>query len=170
MSFFLTRLKHIFKDRRMALAVLLSIIFAVYAQSLFHEFVYDDIPLIRDNQLIRSPANIPSMFFNEDLLDDFSTGYYRPVIPVIDTMAYMVAGASPAWFHLLSILYHLAATALVFFLALRLTGSQAGALFAAAIFGLHPVNTESVAFISAKNNAICSIGFIYREGVLWIEK
>ena len=172
MSFFPFRLKHIFNDWRIALAILLVAVFAIYAQSLGHEFVYDDVPLIRDNQLIRSPSNIPAMFFQEDMLDDFSTGYYRPVIPVIDTMAFFVSGASPAWFHFLSIIYHLVATALVYLLARRVTGSSAGALYAAAFFSLHPVNSESVAFISAKNNAICSIFILgsvlcflrYREG------
>ncbi|MCK4912030.1 MAG: tetratricopeptide repeat protein, partial [Thermodesulfovibrionales bacterium] len=151
---------------------MLALTFIVYAQTLGHEFVYDDIPLIAENQLIRSPRNIPAMFFQEDMLDDFSTGYYRPVIPVIDTMAFFVSGASPAWFHFLSIIYHLVATALVYLLARRVTGTSSGALYAAAFFSLHPVNSESVAFVSAKNNAICSIFILgsvlcflrYREG------
>ena len=166
MSFFPFRLKHIFNDRRIALAILLVAVFAIYAQSLGYEFVYDDVPLIRDNQLIRSPRNIPAMFFQEDMLDGFSTGYYRPVIPVIDTMAFFVSGASPAWFHFLSIIYHLVATALVYLLARRVTGSSAGALYAAAFFSLHPVNSESVAFISAKNNAPVEMGPYNRVGTI----
>ena len=157
MSVFLTRLKNMSTDQHKALAALLLIIFAVYAQGLAHEFVYDDIPLVRDNQLIRSPGNIPSMFFMEDVLDIETSGYYRPLIQMMDTFAYMAFGASPAWFHLMSILYHMACVGLLYFFMLRLTGSGAAALIAAAFFGLHPVNTESVAFISGKNNAICGI-------------
>ena len=151
------RLKQVFVDRRIALAILLVAVFAIYAQSLGYQFVHDDNPLIKDNKLIRSPSNIPSMVVAEDKLNVTSTGYYRPLIPVIDTIAYMAGGANPAWFHLLSIFYHMVAVVLVYFLSLRLTGSGAGALLAAALFGLHPVNTETVAFVSAKNNIISSI-------------
>ena len=151
------RLKHVLEDRRIALVILLVAVFAIYAQSLGYEFVYDDHSAIIKNRLIQTPANIPSMFFLEDKLMASSTGYYRPLIPVIDTFAYMALGADPVWFHLLSILYHMVTVVLVYFLSLRLTGSGAGALLAAALFGLHPVNTESVAFVSAKNNMICSI-------------
>ncbi|HEB02218.1 MAG TPA: tetratricopeptide repeat protein, partial [Nitrospirae bacterium] len=132
-------------------------VFIVYAQGLTHDFVYDDIPLIAENELIRSPANIPSMFFQEDMLDEFSTGYYRPLIPAMDALAYAVFGASPAWFHFLNIVYHLVATALVYFLALRVLGSLPGALFAAGLFGLHPANAEAVAWVTGKNNVLSGI-------------
>ncbi len=150
-------LKHMLEDRRIALPLLLLLTFAVYAQSIGFEFVYDDNSRIVTNELIRSPENIPSMVMQEDRSSAKSTGYYRPLIPVIDTLAYMAFGARPSGFHFLSITYHLIATALVYFLALRVLSSAAGALFAAAIFGLHPINTEAVAFVTAKNNVICGI-------------
>ena len=157
MSSLASRLKEVSGNSRFAMAALLLAVFIVYAQGLTHDFVYDDIPLIAENELIRSPANIPAMFFQEDMLDEFSTGYYRPLIPVMDALAYAAFGASPAWFHLLSIFYHMVAVVLVYFLALRITGSPVGALMAGAFFGLHPVNAEAVAFVAGKNSAICGI-------------
>ena len=153
----MSRLKEVSGNSRFAMAALLLTVFIVYAQGLTHDLVYDDIPLIAENELIRSPANIPSMFFQEDMLDEFSTGYYRPLIPAMDALAYAVFGASPAWFHLLTIFYHMVAVVLVYFLALRITGSPGGAFLASAIFGLHPANAEAVAWVTGKNNVLSGI-------------
>jgi tetratricopeptide (TPR) repeat protein len=139
------------------LPCLLTLVLLVYAQTLSYDLVYDDLPLIADSDLISSLSNIPKMFLVEDMLDGFNTGYYRPLISVLDSFVYAAFGASPMVFHLISVLYHLAVTALLYFLALRLLGSPAGALVTCAFFALHPVNVESVAFVSAKNNMICAI-------------
>ncbi len=163
----LARLKYLLEDRRIALPLLLLLIFATYAQSIGFEFVYDDIALIVTDKLIRSPENIPSILMQEFKLSAENTGYYRPLVPVIDTLVYMVFGASPIWFHFLNIVSHLIVTVLVYFLALRVLSSAAGALFAAAIFGLHPINTETVAFVSSKNNIICGI-FVLSSFILFL--
>ncbi len=160
------------KRRWILPAAALLLCFLAYMQALGYEFVYDDVPLIVENPAIRDIRNIPSMFMEEDIVDEVKTGYYRPVIPLIDAINYQLWGASSAGFHLASVLYHLAAVGLVFFLSLRLLGDPASAFVASLFFGLHPVNTEAVTFISGKNNVICAIfilssflGFLkYRDG------
>ena len=138
-----------------ALAVALG--FAVYVQTLGYGFVYDDFPLIVDNELLRDFSNLPELFRLEDTIGDYGTGYYRPLVSVIDLIMYQGFGPQPFIFHLMSVFYHLVVVALVFVLIKRVMGS-AGAAFVGSLFvALHPINTESVTFIAGKNNLQCAI-------------
>src|SRR6187399_2197669 len=69
-------------------------------------------------------------------------------------VGYKVGGGEPWAFHVLSLVFHVAATLFAWRLALRLTRSPSTAFFAALLFGLHPVHVESVAWISALNDPL----------------
>jgi len=130
---------------------------AVFSRSLDGELVYDDKLLIAENPGITDLANLPSLFarsYWEFLEEDAAAriGYWRPLTAVADSLAWAVGGGSPFAFHLLSVLVHLAATAVAFRLARRITRSNWIAGFAALLFGLHPTHVESVAWISALND------------------
>lgn len=138
--------------------MVLALTFLLYAQTLTFEFVYDDIPLVEQNQKLRHLSNIPSMLLEEDILDGVHAGYYRPLVPVVDTLVFQAAGARAWAYHLANVATHLLAVALVYFLALRLLAGHAlGAAVAALFFGLHPANVEAVAFITGKNNIQCAV-------------
>ncbi len=129
----------------------------VFGRSLDGELVYDDKLLIAENPGITDLANLPSLFtrsYWEFLEEDAASriGYWRPLTAVADAFAWAVGGGSPFAFHVLCVLVHLAATAVSFRLARRLTGSDWIAGFAALLFGLHPTHVESVAWISALND------------------
>jgi hypothetical protein len=69
-------------------------------------------------------------------------GYWRPLAGLALSAGYAVGHGTPLGFHLVSLLLHLAATAVAFRLALRLSGSAAIAFFAGLIFGLHPTKVR----------------------------
>lgn len=130
--------------------------FAVYAQATGFDFVYDDNPLIVENELLRDFSSLNQLLTMEDAIGGYSTGYYRPIVNIIDLLIYQAFGPRPAIFHLISIFYHMAAVALLFVLASRFVSPSAafvGSLFLA----LHPLNTEAVIFISGKNNVQCAV-------------
>ena len=147
------------KDNRAWLLPLIAALVAIasYAQCVGFDFVYDDIPLIKDNPSIRSLSGIPSLFMQEDMLDESHTGYYRPLVSVADALVYAAFGPSPAAFHAMGIAYHAAAVVLLYLLLLRLTASAEAAFAASLLFAVHPLNTESVAFISGKSNVLCAV-------------
>ncbi|MDA8168510.1 MAG: tetratricopeptide repeat protein [Nitrospiraceae bacterium] len=128
-----------------------------YVQTLSYDFVYDDKPLIVDNPVIKDARNIPRILLREDIIDHVHAGYYRPLSPLPHMLDYYIWGLNPLGFHLSNIIYHLAAVSLVFLLCLMISGSSYAAFAASLFFGIHPVNTEPVAFITGRNNVLCGV-------------
>jgi tetratricopeptide (TPR) repeat protein len=133
----------------------------VYAPSLRGGFVWDDQPLILNDEQVHSPANWPAAFARDFFAasdDQFKYGYYRPLV----TLSYMLDWAlwrdNPLGYRLTNLLWHLLATALGFWLMQRLApGSIWPAVIGAALFGLHPIHTESVAWIAGRTDLLCAV-------------
>jgi Tfp pilus assembly protein PilF len=68
-----------------------------------------------------------------------------------------VFGLNPHWFHVTTVLAHVAATALAFFIARVLLKNFGAAVLAAAIFGLHPLQAESASWISSVNDSLAAV-------------
>lgn len=134
----------------------------VFARALNGEFVYDDGLTVSRNPVITSLANIPQMFARP--MWDFAgarevgtVGYWRPLSTVALALGWTIGAGKPFAFHVLALALHLAAVAVAFRLALRLTQSASIAFFAAHLFGVHPLHVESVAWISAINDPLSGL-------------
>lgn len=121
----------------------LAATFVVYVATFWFGFVYDDSWQIVDNRALRAWANVPS-FFTAAML---RTPYYRPLFLLWLKINESIFGTSPAGWHVMSVLAHVAVTGMVYAVVRRLAGARVG-LLAAAVFGLHPIHIESVAWIS----------------------
>ncbi len=132
---------------------------AVYVRALQGELVYDDLLMIARNPLLTDFAHLPTVFKQAywDFLEPQEAahiGYWRPLTATVLLFAHELGGGSVVVFHAACLLVHLGATALAFALARRLAGSVSVGLVTAAIFGLHPVHVESVAWITALNDPL----------------
>jgi len=138
-----------------AMGVLLVAV-AVYANTLWNGFVYDDLRNIIQNPWIKNLNAIPEIFGSHmgGFDPEFTASYYRPLIHVAHMIAYQVAGLSPAAFHLFNVLLHVGNSVLAFLITRELIGKEPSAregLSAFAIgllFATHPVHSESVAWVS----------------------
>jgi len=63
-------------------------------------------------------------------------------------------GLNPGAMHAVNLALHAACTVALFFLLRRATGSMWASAFVAALFGLHPINVESVAWIAERKNVL----------------
>lgn len=107
-------------------------------------FVWDDHVLIVNNPDLERPW---SALTRMHALGSYLTPYYRP-LPVLFWGAQRhLFGYNPFGYHLTSILLHALVTVLVLVVARRYL-SVAAALAAAALFAVHPVHVEPVAFAS----------------------
>ncbi len=94
--------------------------------------------------------------------------FYRPLLTLWFLINKTLFGLNPHYFHVTTVLAHVAATALAFFVARMLLKDAGATLFAAAIFAVHPLQTESASWISSVNDslaaALCFASFlIYRK-------
>jgi protein O-mannosyl-transferase len=134
-----------------ALPALLVITAAMYLPAVFNGFVHlDDNVYILENTAIRefSLSNIREIFTS------FYFANYHPLTSMSYLMEYSIFGPNPMVFHLLNVLLHLVNTYLVFRLAGALGGSRITALAVAALFALHPMHVESVAWVSERKDVL----------------
>lgn len=150
--------------------------FAVYANSLLNGFVWDDTNVILTNELLRgSPLDL---FRAIDVTRDYELlPYYRPLAQLSFMIEWIVHGLSPFWMHLFNVLLHGANTFLVYCLIRTLSNNILISLLSALLFAVHPLNTESVDFLSGGRNTMLACFFslssllLYRssltKGIRW---
>jgi tetratricopeptide (TPR) repeat protein len=157
-------------QRRGSLVLLLAVTAAVYARALGHGFLltWDDDKYVAANEAIRG-------FTAAHLATAFTTtfvGNYAPVQILSYMLDYSVWGMRPAGFIATNLLLHLANGALCHRLFLRLGLGRLAAFLAAGVFLLHPVQVETVAWVSQRKNLLAMLFLLlawhaylrYREG------
>ena len=73
-------------------------------------------------------------------------------------------GINPAGHHFVSVLLHALNAVLLFLLLARLTGRMGASFFVAALFAVHPLNVESVVWISERKNVLSTTFFLLTLG------
>ena len=133
------------------LGALLLMAFALYANTLVNGFVYDDAVGILSNPYIQNFHHLGRIFTSTVFSfqgDDGISNYYRPLLNFVYLLCHSVFADLPFGYHLVNVLLHVLVVALVFAVAVQLFRDPALGLIAAAIFALHPVHTEAVAWIA----------------------
>jgi Flp pilus assembly protein TadD len=142
--------------------------FVVYARTLGHDLVWDDLFLgaqIRERAREHGLPGVVSAEFR--FKPHQATGYYRPVVLLSLWQDARLARFLPSVYHLENILWHAGNSVLVLLLLRLLLGSTGGALFGAALFALHPVHSESVAFVSGRTDLQATF-FLLTSVLLWL--
>ena len=133
------------------LALLLLLAILPYVNTLQNGFVYDDNNEVLTNPYIRSFSHVGDIFSTRILAHlgaRGATNYYRPISIFGFLICYKLFGLLPYGFHLANLLLHALIVCVLFGLTKRLFQDQWLAFIAAAIFALHPIHTESVAWVS----------------------
>ena len=141
--------------------------FATFAGTLRNGFVFDDGFQIVGNPWIWSVSGLPNLLTRPvwAFMDERATNFYRPVMSLLHFAAAQIFGRQPCGFHLVLLLTHAGATAAALLL-LRRIAPPAEALFAAALFAVHPIHAEAVAWISASPDVNATL-FILTTLILW---
>jgi Tfp pilus assembly protein PilF len=124
----------------------------VFAGSLGHEFVYDDVMLFGLRPEFRSladPWKVISSPWWENAL-------YRPFTQLSLAFDGQMSGGTPGWFHLVNVILHATASAGVFIIARRWLAFF-GAALAALLFAVHPVHVEAVANVVGRAEVYVAI-------------
>jgi tetratricopeptide (TPR) repeat protein len=129
--------------------------FAAYVPSLDNEFTnWDDNFYVTENPLMMNPTF-------DALLRTPVAGNYHPLTMWTLALNYKAARLDPAAYHWTNVLIHLANTVLVFFFVRALSrGRRWTPLAVAALFGLHPMHVESVAWIAERKDVLYTLFFL----------
>ena len=126
-----------------------------------NDFHYDDGHSIQRNPSIRDLANIPS-FFTQPRLFSENPDYvmYRPLILVVHSLNYWKDGYDPAGWIWTNLVIHGLCSWVVFLLLCRLRLPLFISLFGALVFGLHPLQTEVVNYVSARSESLAALCYL----------
>jgi tetratricopeptide (TPR) repeat protein len=131
-----------------------------YANSVSGAFLWDDEIQIVANENLRSLSNLPTAFttpfwgFARANAPN-QTNFYRPLQTVAYTLAYWFGELSPVPGHVMSLMFHAVASVFVYMIALELGLAGTFALLAGALFAVHPIHSEAVAWIAAFPDVAC---------------
>ena len=153
-------MQNIEKMRTWFLMLLLVIVpLAIYWPATGHDFLvnWDDPQYVLENPLVKGLTlrHAASAFTTWHL------GNYAPLHLVSYMLDYEIWGVRPSGFIFTNILLHTLNGLLFFLLLRRLAGEKAWVLFASLIFLLHPVQVESVVWVSQRKNVLAMFFFLF---------
>lgn len=149
-----------------AIGAICILVALAYANALPNEFVFDDVIIVRNNPLLRHVRHLPTLFtthYWEGAAvggNEYSRALYRPLVLASYTANFLVTGAASWPFHLTNVLIHLGAVIALYGLACRLRLEWPGALAAALVFAVHPLNTEAVTGIVGRAELMMALGVL----------
>lgn len=138
-------------------AALVILGMAAFWSSVSFDFVnWDDPAYIEHNELIKgwSLTNL------KGICTDVITRNYAPITIFSFLMDYTLWGMNPCGYHATNVLLHVINGVLVFLLVSRLTNNRFVGWATAAMFLIHPVQIESVVWISSRKGLLCSMFMI----------
>lgn len=126
---------------------------AAFAPVCKNDFIrlYDDGKYVTDNPHIKDGINLKTIRWV------FSTPHYfmwHPLTTLSYVLEYQLFGLTPFWYHLTNLVLHAASALLLFWVLQRMTGAVWPSAFVAAVFALHPIQVESVAWIAERKNVL----------------
>jgi tetratricopeptide (TPR) repeat protein len=141
--------------------LLAAVTILVYRPAWNGGFLWDDDAYVTNNDLLTAPDGLRRIWFSFD-----SPSQYFPLVYTTFRIERALWGLNPAGYHVVNIFLHIANALLVWQLLVRL--KVPGAWLAAAIFSLHPVQVESVAWITERKNVLMGVFFLLTL-LAWIE-
>jgi Tfp pilus assembly protein PilF len=141
-------------------AVVFAVAFLLYANTIGHDFVWDDRDLIVDNPAVRTlDGETVQKIFMEDFWKStqMGGGYYRPLVTLSYHIHYSLFDGKPGGFHFVNAVWNAIACALVFAFVYLLFRNIVLALVAGLLFAVHPVHTENVAWVAGRTDVMSTM-------------
>jgi Flp pilus assembly protein TadD len=146
------------EKRNGVVCLLLAVVtLALYNPVNSHPFVnYDDDRYVTENPHVRQGLTADTVVW---ALTSTEVANWHPLTWMSHALDYSLFGLNPAGHHFTSVLLHTANVILLFLLLMRATGCMGPSLFVAALFAVHPMNVESVAWIAERKNVLSTLFF-----------
>ncbi len=129
------------------IALLLILALSAYVPALRGDFIWDDAEYVKENALLRNAEGLRRIWSEPRALSQ-----YYPLVYTSYWVEQHLWGLDTFGYHLVNVVLHVCAAALLWLVLARL--GIPGAWLASAIFVLHPVQVESVAWITERKNTL----------------
>lgn len=165
MTTLIDSINRIFSSKRfnlIALCIITGMILIAYSNTFTSSFHFDDYPAINENPNIRHLTM-------ENIMTILRGG--RPVVNLSIMLNYQLNGMNVVGYHIFNIATHILNSIMVYFLVLgtltlpqfldRYQGKAKWmALFCALLFGVHPIQTESVTYIISRSELLATFFYL----------
>lgn len=147
--------KNISSNQTILYAIILSVlVIVVYFKLFAANFIsWDDGEVLLNNKDVHS-FNIKAFFTN------YYVGNFAPISMIGFAIDWMLFHGNAAGHHAMSIVFHIVNSCLVYYLVSLILKDNIKALLCTLIFCFHPLQVETVAWVSAKNNLVYSLFFL----------
>ena len=158
---------------RYDLLVMLVLVLAtavVYLQLNNYDFVnFDDDDYVTENRHVQTgltSGNITWAFTT------FHAGNWHPLTWISHMLDCQLFGLKPGLHHLVNLFFHMANTLLLFLILRRMTNALWQSAFVAALFALHPLHVESVAWVAERKDVLSTFFWMLTMGayVFYVER
>lgn len=151
------------RHRAVLAGLLLALVAVVpYLPAVPGDFLWDD-AAFTDAAAVREPSGLADLWFSPTALEN--EGHYWPLVYTTFWLEHRLWGFDPVPFHLTNLLLHLLNTLLLWRLLRRL--AVPGAWVAAAVFAVHPVHVESVAWVIERKDVLSAL-FYLTAATCWL--
>src|SRR5690348_5212311 len=134
----------------------------VFGQTLWHDFInYDDPRYVYENTKITSglsPSGIGWAFTHIHSMN------WHPLTTISHMLDCQFYGLRPGWHHFTNVLLHMVAVILLFIALQQMTSAFWRSAFVAAVFAIHPLRVESVAWIAERKDVLSGVFFMLTLG------
>src|SRR5262245_11011654 len=138
--------------------VLVVVTWAVFGQTVTHDFVnFDDHVYVYENPLIIKGLS------TEGIIGAFTRTHARnwhPLTTVSHMLDCQLYGLNAAGHHLANVILHTISVLLLFLTLRQMTGALWQSAFVAALFAIHPLHVESVAWIAERKDVLSAVFFM----------
>jgi len=140
-----------FKVLLVSICLILGIVL-VYMKVQTFDFVgYDDELYVTHNYHVQNGISLEGLKWT---FTTFHSGNWHPLTWLSHMLDCELYEMNPAGHHWTNVEFHIANTLLLFFILFRMTGTLWRSAFVAALFAMHPLHVESVAWISERKDVL----------------
>ncbi len=124
-------------------------------------FIFDDSDYITQNAHVKNGVTMAGIRW---ALTSGDVSNWHPLTWISHMLDVQLFGLRPGWHHLTNLLFHVANTLLLFFVLRRMTKALWESAFVAALFALHPLHVESVAWAAERKDVLSAFFWILTMG------
>ena len=136
---------------------LAAITWAVFGRTVDHEFVdYDDPSYVTAEPNVTRGLSWPGVVW---AFTRTHSGNWHPVTTLTHMLDCQLYGMSPAGHHRNNVVLHTAAVVFLFLVLRQMTGALWRSAFVAAVFAIHPLRVESVAWVAERKDVLSGVFF-----------